>query len=226
MWASPIATAPRCEGLIGFFVNTLALRTDLAGNPSFRELLGRVREVRARRLRARRTSPSSAWSRSCGRSAGSSHAPLFQVMFAVDGEPPRPVAGDGLVLRPEAIPSGTAKFDLTLVVEDAGGAWRGYCEYARDLFSAATVQRLVGHWSTLLAAVAGMAGDGGEPGRRVSELPLLTAGERHQLVAEWGQGAAPVVRGDVVSGFAASVAHSPEATAVIGFPSGPQAGER
>jgi amino acid adenylation domain-containing protein len=225
---TPVANRERAEwaGLVGFFLNTLALRADLGGDPPFGELLGRVREG-ALAAYGHAEVPFEHLVEELRPERRPSHAPLFQVMFAVDGEPPRPLAFPGFALHPEAVASGTAKFDLTLVVEDAGGALGGYCEYARDLFSAATVQRLLAAWGTLLAAVAeaGIEETAG-PSRRLSELPLLAAAERHQLVAEWGHGAAPAVARDVVSRWEASVARSPAATAVIGFPTGPEAGER
>ncbi len=180
---TPVANRERPEwaDLIGFFLNTLALRGDLSGDPSFGELLRRVRdgalaayahaEVPFERL-VEELQPE--------RTAG--HEPLFQTMFILDSTPQRPLVLPGLTLTPRAVHSGTAKFDLMLTVEDAGEELRGHAEYARDLFEAATVERLVGHWQTLLTAMVEC------PDQRLSELPLLTHEERQQLLVEWGTG--------------------------------------
>ena len=167
---TPVANRNRAEteGLIGFFVNTLVLRTDLSGDPTFAELLGRVRGDGAGRVR-----PPGPAVRAAGRRAGAerdrSRTPLFQVLFNY-------VTGDR---RPTATPGGpgrrrapgarrrSAKFDLTA---DRGRGWRrglaGAVEYSTALFDAATVGRLAGHLGVLLAAVAADAGRGRCPGCR------------------------------------------------------------
>ena len=118
---TPVAnrTAREIEALIGFFVNTLALRIGpLERNPSFRELLGRVRRGRAWTPTPTRTCRSSSWSRRCSRSATSRHAPLFQVMFVLQNTPAESRGCPDLTPRSSERNS-TAKFDLTLSVKEA-----------------------------------------------------------------------------------------------------------
>ena len=175
---SPIANRNRLEieGLIGFFTNTLALRLDLSGDPSFWELGRRVRAA-ALDGYAHQDLPV----REARGGAGAGPAPGAQPALPDHARPPEgsrwssalPGVGTGLL----DVDTGTAKFDLTLMLaEDGGGASRRL-EYAGDLFDAATVDRLLGHLRTLLAGAVE------DPGRRLSELPLLTAEERAELVA-------------------------------------------
>ena len=177
---TPTANRDREElsGLIGFFANSVALRLDLAGDPPLRELLGRLRaallhdyahqempfEKLVEHLRPQR---------SLGRN------PIYQVVFAFESserELGRTLPGLRLLPLPAA--GATAKFDLTLYMEDRGGRLSGRLEINRDLFDPATASRWLGHFRTLLAAAATA------PERRLSELPLLAAEERHQLLVE------------------------------------------
>ena len=210
---SPVAGRSRreLEGVIGFFVNTLALRVSLAGEsaggPSFRELLGRVREetlaaLSHQELPFERLVEELAPERSLDRN------PLFQVMLAVQEEAPE-LAAPGLAFRRVELEGGTAKFDLSLEIGPEGEVLRGAIEYRRDLFEAATVRRLAGHLAALLAAAAA---DAGAP---VFDLPLLSAAERAELLA-WrrspGSWAEP---GMTVPGlFAEAARRWPEAVAL------------
>ncbi|HEX5869637.1 MAG TPA: amino acid adenylation domain-containing protein, partial [Longimicrobium sp.] len=178
---SPIAgrTRPEVEGLIGFFVNTRVLRTDLSGDPAFREVLRRVRsttlgayehqEVPFERL-VEELQP--------GRSL--SHTPLFQVMFSLapEGAPPRM----GAVQAAYAHADGAAsKFDLSLgLVGDAQGM-SGALQYSTDLFERATIQRMLGHLRRVLEQVS-MDAD-----LPVSHLDLLTDAERETVIGEWNR---------------------------------------
>ncbi|HEX4962825.1 MAG TPA: non-ribosomal peptide synthase/polyketide synthase [Thermoanaerobaculia bacterium] len=208
---SPIANRNRfeIEGLIGFFVNTLALRTDASGDPTFRELLARVSVVTLgaydhQDLPFERLVEELQPQRHLGRH------PLFQVMFQLQNAPMPEVEIPGLSLRLVALDSGTAKFDLSLFLRDTPEGLAGILEYATDLFDATTVLRLANHYRELLAAVVA------DPERRLSELPLLSATERQQLLIEWAGGRAPYPSGAVIHElFAAVAARSPSAVALV-----------
>ncbi|MBV9124651.1 MAG: amino acid adenylation domain-containing protein, partial [Planctomycetes bacterium] len=177
---SPIANRTRAEteGLIGFFVNTLVLRTDLSGNPSFRELLARVREA-ALGAFAHQDLPFERLVEELQPRRDLSRSPLFQVLFTLQNTPLPQLELPGLKPSLLEVPVETAKFDLSLTLAETGQGLCASLEYNTDLFEAATIRRLLGHWQTLLEdAVA-------DPEKRLSELPLLTEPERHQLLVEW-----------------------------------------
>ncbi|MBV8318682.1 MAG: amino acid adenylation domain-containing protein, partial [Planctomycetaceae bacterium] len=181
---SPIANRNRAEieGLIGFFVNMLALRSDLSGNPSFRTLLGRVREM-ALGAFEHQDLPLEILIEALRPQRDLSRTPLFQVMFVLHNNPRPEVVLPGLTHRPLPIDegTGTAKFDLTLALEDTGRGLAGDMEYNIDLFDGTTIARMLGHFQTLLEAIAA------DPDRRLSDLPILTEAERYRLLREWGQ---------------------------------------
>ncbi|HEY3566981.1 MAG TPA: AMP-binding protein, partial [Thermoanaerobaculia bacterium] len=177
---TPVAGRNRVEveGLIGFFVNNLVLRGDLSGDPTFRELLGRTRETELA-AQGHQDVPFEKLVEELVSERSLAHAPLVQVVIALQNEPFGRLEIQDLRLRLVALETAVAKFDLTLNLEDHGGGLAGTVEYATDLYDAATVDRLIAGFERLLAAaVAG-------PDRRVSELPLLSAAERHQMLAEW-----------------------------------------
>lgn len=177
---SPIAGRghTQLEGLIGFFVNTLVLRTDLSGNPTFRELLSRVREV-ALGAYAHQSLPFEQLVGELQPTRTLSHAPLFQVMLAFDNTPTVPLAFPGLVARASELDTGTAKCDLILSLQETPDGLTGSMEYSTDLFDAATIRLMLGHWETLLAGIVV------DPGQTLSALPLLTEPERRQILVEW-----------------------------------------
>ncbi|HSF39094.1 MAG TPA: amino acid adenylation domain-containing protein, partial [Thermoanaerobaculia bacterium] len=178
---TPVANRNRAEieGLIGLFVNTLALRGDLAGNPSFAELLERTREG-ALAAFSDADLPFEKLVEDLAPDRDLSRGPLVQVSFGLE----RAVAGvselaPGLPFAVEEPDLGTSKFDLTLVVEPGREGLEIVAEHSTDLFDATTVRRLLGHYRALLeAAVA-------RPEERLSSLPLLAEAERHQLLTEW-----------------------------------------
>src|SRR2546421_8439484 len=148
---SPIANRTRAEieGLIGFFVNTLALRTDLSGDPSFRELLRRVRQV-ALGAYVHQDVPFERVVEAVQPERNLSHSPLFQVFFALN----QPL-NSSLVLGEvtgtfQPVASGMAKFDLTMNLVDSEQGLIGEVEYNSDLFEAAKITRMLGHFQTLL----------------------------------------------------------------------------
>ncbi|MET0396107.1 MAG: amino acid adenylation domain-containing protein, partial [Longimicrobiaceae bacterium] len=175
---TPVAgrTRAELEGLIGFFVNTLALRTDLSGDPTFPELLHRVREATLDAY-AHQDVPFERLVEALQPERDLSRNPVFQVFFVLQGEPPRAVDAGGLRMEPEEVEGTAAKFDLTLALEERGGGLAGVIEYAAELFDAATIARMAGHFGVLLRAIAA------DPARRVSALPLLGFAERAHLAA-------------------------------------------
>ncbi|MCB1906474.1 MAG: amino acid adenylation domain-containing protein [Rhodocyclaceae bacterium] len=207
---SPIAGRNRAEweDLVGFFVNTLVLRADLAGNPCFLDLLSQVRET-ALAAFAHQDVPFEKLVEVLGPERDASRNPLFQVMFAFQNSPTGRLVLDGLETSLQELDPGTAKFDLSLAFDDDAAGLRGTLNYATDLFDAATIARTAGHLLTLLEGIAA------DPGRPIAELPLLTAGERHQLLTQWSSPAArysPVRCAHRL--FEEQAARTPEALAV------------
>ncbi|MFP5288495.1 MAG: non-ribosomal peptide synthetase, partial [Thermoanaerobaculia bacterium] len=178
---SPVAGRNRVEteGLIGFFVNTLVLGGDLSGVPTFRELLGRVRET-ALAAWLHQDVPFEKLVEELAPERSLAHAPLFQVVLVLQNAPVEGLEIEDLRLRPVSLEGTTAKFDLTVNLAQHDGELVGIVEHATDLFDPTTVDRLFAGFERLLAAaVAG-------PELRAEELPLLSAAERHQLL-EWGE---------------------------------------
>ena len=179
---SPIANRNLAEiqGMIGFFVNTLVLRSNLSGNPCFKELLKRIRRV-ALDAYSHQDLPFEKLVEELQPDRSLSHTPLFQVMFALQNFPMPNLEVAGLNLQVQEVDTGTAKFDLTLFVEDRGRELVAIFEYNSDLFKATTITRMLGHFQTLLEGIVA------NPNQRLSDLPLLTEVERNQLLIEWNQ---------------------------------------
>ena len=177
---SPVANRNRAEieGLIGFFVNTLVLGTDLGDNPSFRELLGRVRGVTLEAY-AHQDLPFEMLVEELEPERDLSRSPLFQVMFILHDTPTQALALPDLTMNPMKVESKTAQFDLTLSMEETEQGLRGTLEYNTDLFDAATITRMAGHLQTLLEGIVA------NPDQRLRDLPLLTEAERCRLLVEW-----------------------------------------
>ncbi|HWS86516.1 MAG TPA: amino acid adenylation domain-containing protein [Pyrinomonadaceae bacterium] len=179
---TPIANRNRkeTENLIGFFVNTLVLRTSLSGDPTFRELLRRVREV-ALGAHAHQDLPFETLVEEMRPQRTLNQVPLFQVMFSLVPQAERGAAAelDGLTLSPLGLDSRTSKFDLTLFMEDTPHGFTGSAEYRTDLFEAETIKRWLRYFETLLETCAA------NPDLRLSDLTLLGEAERRQLLVEW-----------------------------------------
>jgi amino acid adenylation domain-containing protein/non-ribosomal peptide synthase protein (TIGR01720 family) len=173
---SPVANRNRAEieELIGFFVNTLVLRTDLAGNPSFRELLGRVREVTLGAY-AHQDLPFEQLVEELQPARDPSRTPLFQVMFVHHNFPAPDLELPGLSARQVDIDTGTSKFDLTWSLWEGEQNLVVTAEYNTDLFDAPTVQRMLIHWQTLLEGIVA------DPSQSILALPLLTQAERYEF---------------------------------------------
>jgi amino acid adenylation domain-containing protein len=209
---TPMANRGRreIEGLIGFFVNTLALRTDLSGSPSVAELLGRVK---ARTLEAQQNQdiPFEQVVELVQPARSLAHSPVFQVAFAWQSAPRGRLELPGLTLAPvQGAEQATAKFDLTLTLSERGGRIVGGVEYATALFEGATVERYLGY---LRRVLEGMAAD---ERQRVENLPLLPEAERRQVVEGWNRTEAPYPGDSCVHElFEAQARRSPDAVAVV-----------
>ena len=178
---TPIAgrTRVETEGLIGFFLNTLALRVDLSDGPAFGELLARVRETTLGAY-GHQDLPFERLVEAVGAERNLSHAPIFQHVLVLQNTPDTEIALPGLRLEGLGIETGTTRYDLSLSISELGGGLRGRMIYNRDLFDAATVRRMLGHFGTLLRAAVE------EPDRPITALPLMDEAERRQLAA-WNE---------------------------------------
>jgi amino acid adenylation domain-containing protein len=179
---TPVAgrTRTETEGLIGFFVNTLVLRTDFRGDPTFRELLRRVKDVSLGAY-AHQEVPFEKLVEELEVPRSLSHTPLFQVMFGLQLVETSNLNLSGLHLNQVDPERTTAKFDLSLDLLEIGSGVQGMVEYSTDLFNEQTIIRMLGHFEELLKGAVE------DPDRRVSELPLLRAAERTQLLVKWNQ---------------------------------------
>ncbi|MGZ3460593.1 MAG: condensation domain-containing protein, partial [Archangium sp.] len=207
---TPIAgrSRPETQGLIGLFVNTLVLRTHLGGNPSFLQLLQRVRDTTLGAY-AHQDVPFEKLVEEVRPQRHLSHSPLFQVMLVLQPDPLPGFSLPGLTLSHVELESRTAKFDLTLSLSESAQGLAGTLEYATDLFEPPTMARLVGHLLLLLEGVLA------RPEQRLSELPLLTESERHQVLREWNDTHAPLPLDTCVHHlFEAQVQRTPDAPAV------------
>jgi amino acid adenylation domain-containing protein len=207
---TPIANRNRdeIEGLIGFFVNTLVLRTELSDSLTFRELLGRVREVTLGAY-AHQDLPFEMLVDELKPARDLSRSPLFQVMF-IHQNAPMTMKVPGLTLDLLVADNGAAQFDLTLSMEECEQGLAGTLAYSTDLFDAATISRLIGHFRVLLeSAVA-------DPGQRLSDLALLTDAERRQLLVEWNDTRTEYPQEQCLhEPFEAQVKQTPDAVAVV-----------
>jgi amino acid adenylation domain-containing protein/non-ribosomal peptide synthase protein (TIGR01720 family) len=175
---SPIANRNRSEieGLIGFFVNALVLRTQVDGDATIRQMIARVREV-CLGAYAHQDVPFEQLVEELQPERDLGRQPLFQVMFILQNLPQEISVSTGLAIKPVEVESTTAKFDLSFFWAEAESLM-GTIEYNTDLFDRSTIVRMLGHFERLLeAAVA-------NPDQKISELPLLTEGERRQLLID------------------------------------------
>jgi len=207
---SPIACRNQLEteGLIGFFVNTLALHTDLSGDPAFRKLLARVRQVTLDGY-AHQDLPFEQLVEELQPQRSARHAPLVQVMFVLQTPLARGLELPGLTVAAVEVDTGTSKFDLTLAVEERADGLLATVEYNSDLFDAATADRILQHFQTLLEGIVA------NPAQSISRLPLLTDVERHQVLVEWNDTRTDYPRDKTLPElFEEQVEKTPEATAV------------
>ena len=177
---SPVAgrTRVETEGVAGLFLNNLVFRANFSSELTFHELLKRTRDA-ALGAYAHQDLPFEKLVDSLHLQRDLSRSPLFQVMFVLQNTPLQPLNLAGLQLSPLPLDSGTSKYDLTLGLEQRSDGLAGYVEYSTDLFSEATVVRMLGHFQSLLEAVVQ------QPNERVARLSLLTPAEKQQLLVEW-----------------------------------------
>lgn len=208
---SPMSGRSRTEleGLIGFFVNTVVLRSGFDGDPSFHELLRQVREVTLGAY-AFQELPFEKLVEELRPERHLSYSPLCQVLFALQlplGEWPHPA---GLRLNVESVPAVTAKFDLSVAMSAASDGLKAAVEYSTDLFERETVARFLQHFRCLLEGVVA------DPAERVSKLPLLTGAERRQVLVEWNQTAADYPADRCIHELIeAQASRTPEAVALV-----------
>lgn len=183
---TPIANRTReeVEGLIGFFVNTLVMRANLSGDPGFVDLLGRVRET-ALGAYAHQDLPFEQLVEALQPERDLSHTPLFQVMFMLQNTPRSNVELKGLTVEPLATESRTARFDLTVEMNEGLEGLSGTIEYNTDLFEAATIERMARHFHNLLEGIVA------DPEQTLSQLPLLDDEEATRITRTWNQTIAP-----------------------------------
>jgi amino acid adenylation domain-containing protein len=201
---------PELQSLIGFLIDTHALRTDLSGNPTFRDLLARVQQGMVG-VYSHRSVPLDQVVKAVSPDRNLSWSPLFQVMLNWrDRDAQVQFIGlPGLEVQPLLAQSKTSKLDLTVFLTDSGDTIDLEIEYSTDLFDDARIERLVGHFSILLGAAAANAD------RRLSDLPLLTNAERQQLLVEWNRTEASYPKGRCLHElFEEQVERTPEAIAV------------
>ncbi|MEV1179131.1 condensation domain-containing protein, partial [Nonomuraea sp. NPDC049784] len=208
---TPIANRTRAEteDLIGFFVNTLVLRTDLSGDPTFAEVVTRVRDG-ALAAYAHQDVPFEQLVDVLAPERDRSRHPVFQVMFGVDRVDETPLTLGGVATEPAPVGSAVARFDLTLSLGDGPQGIGGHLEYSTDLFDRSTAERMTGHLLAVLEAVAA------RPDLRLSELPVMSRTEHERTVVAWNDTAVPVASaGGVHELVGRQAATSGEAVAVV-----------
>jgi hypothetical protein len=208
---TPIAGRNRSEleSLVGFFVNTLVLRGDLSGAPSFRRFLQRVRETTLGAY-AHQELPFDRIVNELQPQRDLSRSPLFQVMFAWQNAPMPALQVGELELTPIEPDTGTAKFDLSLLMREWQGGLIGHLEYNTDLFEQASMQRLIGHFLQGLQEIVE------NPDQRVTEFSLITPEERQKLLSGWNDTRAELPPElNLPRMFEKQAARTPQAVAVV-----------
>ncbi|MEP7010065.1 MAG: amino acid adenylation domain-containing protein [Acidobacteriota bacterium] len=207
---TPIAGRNRLEteGMVGFFVNSLALRLDLRGDPGFRQLVAQARAV-ALGAYSHQDLPFELLVQALRIERDLSRQPLFQAMLVLQNLPRQDFQLPGLEIHPFRVERETAKLDLTLSLATAEDSITGTLSYSSDLFDAATAERFLAHFQTLLRSSSR------NPGARISELPLIGESEQHQLFVEWGERSFSAGLRPVHELFAAQARRTPEAPALV-----------
>jgi amino acid adenylation domain-containing protein len=209
---TPIAGRNRAElePLIGLFINTLVLRADVSDDPGFRVLLGRVREA-ALGAYAHQEVPFEKLVEELGPERDLARTPFFQVMFVMQNAPMPALKMGEVTMSPLVIEGATSKFDLTLsIMEEADGNLSGWLEYNTHLFDDGMIERMIGHYNTLLRGIIK------SPEEKVSRLPMLTDAEREQLLKTFNETAGSYSN-DICAHklFEAQAGRSPRAHALI-----------
>ena len=199
---------PDLQGLIGSFLNTLALRTDLSGEPSFREVLRRIRETTLEAYE-HQDLPFEKLVEELNVERSPAHHPVFQVMFTLRSPEKRALKLGELEATSVSTDSHTAKFDLVaMLVEKEDGSVVGSCGYSTDLFDSATIERMMGHYGRLLESVVE------DVERPIYEMAMLGEDERRQLLEEWNETGVSYPEASVHELFEGQVERTPEGIAV------------
>ncbi|MBL0142932.1 MAG: amino acid adenylation domain-containing protein [Betaproteobacteria bacterium] len=212
---TPVANRNRAEieNLVGLFANTLALRTSLAGQPDFRELLARVRRT-VLGAYAHQDLPFEMLVEALGEPQRTHASPLFEVMFAYQNLPRSAWPFPDLEVDAWNIGNGTAKFDVTLFMLESGSGLSTLLEYDADLFDAAAMARLLEHFRALLEGIVR------DPGESIATVPLMSVAETRQVLQEWNDTTVDYPRDMAIPRvFEARAQRSPDATALV-FPGG------
>ena len=207
---APVANRNRAEteGVVGLFVNTLAVRDDLSGNPAFLDLLERVRETTLAAY-AHQELPLEKLVEELAPERSLSYSPLFQVMFDLRNEAHRFNLGDLdlTLVEPEWV---HAKFDLSLEMETRADGMKAWFEYNTDLFDPATITRMTGHFKTLLSALAEA------PETTIDAVPLMDEAETHRLIHTFNPGESnPTTAPSFIDRFEAAAAAAPRHPALL-----------
>jgi amino acid adenylation domain-containing protein len=196
------------EKLIGFFINTLVLRVDLSGAPSFLDLLQRTKEVTLEAY-AHQDVPFEKLVEVLAPERNLGSTPLFQVMMTLQNAPVSDLRLGSAALSPFNIDNGTSKFDLRLqIAEDGSGPLVGSVQYSTDLFDASSISRMTDHYQMLLIGIVA------NPNQSIALLHLLTANERTQVLEEWNRTEREIPAGTLVDLFTAQAQRTPDAMAV------------
>jgi amino acid adenylation domain-containing protein len=182
----PVAnrSRPEIEPVVGFFVNTLALRGDLAGNPTFSELIRHVSD-RVSEAFSHQDLPFDRLVQELRHARDASYHPVFQIMFNYRQVPSRTSRVNGMTWRVQPISNDTSKFDLTIHLDESPEGLEGALEYNADLFDQPAMQRLAGHYRVLLASLLA------DPEQRIDDANLLDLEEREQLLESFNRTQVP-----------------------------------
>lgn len=208
---SPIAGRlhPETEQLIGCFINTLALRANLAGNPSFQELLQQIHQTTLEAL-DHQALPFEKLVEHLKPRRDPSRTPIFQVIFNLENIPEDKTTIHNLVIEPFEFDANTTGVDLSLEVIESRAGMHCWFEYNTDLFEAATIERMAGYFQTLLEGAVS------NPAQPIARLPLLSQPERHRLLVEWNDTRADYPQHLCVHHlFEAQAQRTPQAIAVV-----------
>ncbi|MEG5173064.1 amino acid adenylation domain-containing protein [Microcoleus sp. B3-D7] len=201
---------PQIQGMIGFFVNNLVLRTDLSEKPTFLQLLQQVKQV-VLEAYDHQDLPFDQLVEALHPERHLSYSPLFQISFDMEHESMSDITLQDLKLNiSEPGSNDTAKFDLSLSLQKTKQGLTGAFEYSTDLLDTTTIARMIEHWQTLLAGIVA------NPEQRLSDLPILTAIEQSKLLVEWNQTQQDYPQNLCIHQlFEAQVEQTPDAVAVI-----------
>ncbi|PSL45610.1 non-ribosomal peptide synthase protein (TIGR01720 family)/amino acid adenylation domain-containing protein [Chitinophaga niastensis] len=203
-------TRQEVEGLIGFFINTLALRSDLDNNPSFSTLLQQVKQITLGAFEHQEV-PFEKVVEAVVKTRDVSRTPLFQVAFALQSTPDIPDLTLGeIVLEKDTVDYTTAKFDLTFTLQETAEGLHGIIEYGVELFSEETIHRMAGHYEQLLRSIVR------KRRQSIGALPMLTPAEEEQLLRTFNNTATAYPQHkSIIDLFASQVYHIPDATALL-----------